>query len=1185
MSSTDRQSRLLVAEDWKAIYQSFRNADFQSYDFDSLRRTMIQYLRQNYPEDFNDYIESSEYLALIDMIAFLGQNLSFRIDLNARENFLETAERRESILRLARMLAYNPKRNQCANGLLKVSTVKTTESVFDSNGINLGSTVIKWNDNTNVNYFEQFIKILNSALPVQNSIGNPLKTATIDNVTTQKYKINGTNTKQAVYPFSKRVEGSSTRFEVVSVDIQDDNLIEEPPLPGNNLSFLFRDDGQGAASINTGFFLHFRQGKLEDGVFQIASPTPNQAVAIDSTNINDSDVWLYSIDSAGVETAPWSKIQSVEGNNIIYNNLFQGIKDVFAVNTRVGDRISLIFSDGVFGNLPTGNFKTYYRTSANRPMTVSPTAIGKIDIDIPYESRNGTRETITIGLELKTIVSNGSSSETNNEIRTNAPATYYTQNRLITGEDYNIGPLAISQDIIKTKSTNRISAGVSRYYDLKDVSGKYSNTDLFSTDGVIYKEEFEEKVKFGFTTQSDIEGVINNTIEKIITNTYLRNFYLDKFPRNTVNDLNVSWKEATSALNYYTGNIQDIDEEFVEVGSYTENSLKFLEAGSLVKFIAPDGKYFDRDNNLVTGSATEKNSKEYIWSKVASITEDGTDVDATGFGAIIINDKIPTGALLNQIIPKFNRTLSDDIKTQIIDQTFTYNDYALRYNIATREWVMILSEDIDLNSEFAIGKTGDISGQNLDASWLIRFKSDGDSYTVYYRNLQFVFESDTEIKFFFDSADKVYDTNTGKTYRDKIDILNINNVQGTTSSYTRDFTWAIYDAYRDVEGYVDTKKIVVTFLDSDDDGVVDDPELFDILVDYNNPEVSSNDKLIFQQRYYTSDGVENYKFFANTNGIIKIVQNEAGIGAYSAYNEGQIFYLLEEKVFKKLNKSLNNTSLIVDYKAYQGRSNLKFHYAHVADSNYRIDPAVSNLIDTFVLTKSYDTRLRTWLKEDDTLKPLPPSNDELYRSFGAKLNAIKSISDEIIYHPSRYKILFGNKANETLQVTFKIVKNAELVTNNNELKADIISAIDRFFALENWDFGETFYFQEMSTYVLSQLSPKLTSFLMVPKQEIQAFGSLFQIKSEPDEILISGATVDNIEIIDEITAASLQASGAILQSSDNKNFTAIQSSESTNTTYNSNNTSTSTSSTSSSSSSSSSSSGSSSGSSGGGYSY
>ena len=83
MSSTDRQNRLLLAEDWKRIYQSYRNADFKNYDFDNLRRTMINYLRDNYPEDFNDYTESSEYIALVDLIAYLGQNIAFRIDLNA----------------------------------------------------------------------------------------------------------------------------------------------------------------------------------------------------------------------------------------------------------------------------------------------------------------------------------------------------------------------------------------------------------------------------------------------------------------------------------------------------------------------------------------------------------------------------------------------------------------------------------------------------------------------------------------------------------------------------------------------------------------------------------------------------------------------------------------------------------------------------------------------------------------------------------------------------------------------------------------------------------------------------------------------------------------------------------------------------------------------------------------------
>ena len=130
-------------------------------------------------------------------------------------------------------------------------------------------------------------------------------------------------------------------------------------------------------------------------------------------------------------------------------------------------------------------------------------------------------------------------------------------------------------------------------------------------------------------------------------------------------------------------------------------------------------------------------------------------------------------------------------------------------------------------------------------------------------------------------------------------------------------------------------------------------------------------------------------------------------------------------------------------------------------------------------------------------------------------NKIKSISDEVIYYPAKYKILFGSKAPADLQVKFKIVKNTGLVINDNELKSDIIEAINRFFAIDNWDFGETFYFQELSTYLMTQLSPKLVSVLIVPNQSTQNFGSLFEIKSEPDEIFISAATVRDIETISD----------------------------------------------------------------------
>ena len=171
MSTTSRQNNLILNEDWTRIYQTFKNADFKSYDFENIRRVIITYLRENYPEDFNDYIESSEYLALIDAMAFLGQSLSFRLDLASRENFIELAERKESVLRIARMLGYNAKRNQSASGLLKFNSVSTTEDIIDSNGRNLAQQTVRWNDTTNTNWAEQFILILNAAMADNTEFG------------------------------------------------------------------------------------------------------------------------------------------------------------------------------------------------------------------------------------------------------------------------------------------------------------------------------------------------------------------------------------------------------------------------------------------------------------------------------------------------------------------------------------------------------------------------------------------------------------------------------------------------------------------------------------------------------------------------------------------------------------------------------------------------------------------------------------------------------------------------------------------------------------------------------------------------------------------------------------------------------------------------------------------------------
>ena len=1125
MSSTDRQNRLLLAEDWKRVYQTFRNADFKSYDFDNLRRTMINYLRQNYPEDFNDYIESSEYLALIDLISFLGQNIAYRIDLNARENYLELAERRESVLRLARLLSYNPKRNQSANGLLKIEAVSTTEEIIDSNNINLKNQSIVWNDPANPDWFEQFTRVMNAALPVNGTFGRPVKSEIVNGIPTEQYRFNSTNTEVPAFSFSKTIDGRSASFEVVSTDVTQDSVVEESPFPGNNFAFLYRDDGKGAASSNTGFFSHFRQGTLDQGTFNVDNPSTNQVVAIDATNVNQSDVWLYKLDTLGNELELWSKVDAVEGNNVIYNSLSRNERNIYSVLTRIDDRISLIFSDGTFGALPQGNFRVYYRTSKNQRLVVTPDDMRGISIKIPYVSKQGKAESITITYALRYTVDNATVSESSASIKRNAPATYYTQNRLITAEDYNIGPLTVSQDIIKAKSVNRVSSGISRYFDLTDATGKYSTTNLFGKDGSLYKEYLSLKAGFSFETLTDVEGVITNTVQSILENTKLRNYYYDSFPKLLVEDLGSVWTQVSTLTNQTTGYFVNPNGVNVKVGAFTGSNNKFIKVNSLLKFEAPTGFHF-LNGKLEAGVPDFRGGTTYLWTKVISVADDGTLLKEDGTGPIVLNDIIPGTAKLVEIRTALPKAMTNDVQAQVINQIFAYQTFGLRYSQSQGEWRLITENNLDVVNNFSTGKTGDTTNQQLDSSWLLLFQTDGEKYTITYRAMRYVFESDKEIRFYYDSSDKIYNNLTGKIVKDKISVLNINTQPDSSSPFSNDFDWEVVEEYRDAEGYVDSKKIEVSFFDDDDDGVVDNPQMFEEII---APETNAADKLVFLKLIKSADGVNDYVYVDRTTLPLWIFQSKnTGKGALSKYNNGDLFYYIDEDIFETFVKSTGLTVIETNYKAQIGRDNLKFQYVHAADQDNRIDPSASNIIDTHMLTREYDNQFRLWLDGSRSNKPLPPSSDELFTNYSTELNNIKSLSDEIIYHPVKYKVLFGNKAESSLQAKFKVVKNQDLVVNNNELKSNIISAINRFFTLDNWDFGDSFYFSELSTYVMNELAPNISTFIIVPDQEDQAFGSLYEIKAESDEIFISGADVTDIEIIDGVTASRLKAEGNVV---------------------------------------------------------
>ena len=1128
MSTTSRQNNLILNEDWKRIYQTFKNADFKSYDFENLRRVIITYLRENYPEDFNDYIESSEYLALIDAIAFLGQSLSFRIDLASRENFIELAERKESVLRIAKMLSYNAKRNVPAKGLLKFTNVSTTETILDSNGRDLAQQTIRWNDPTNTNWAEQFILVLNAAMSDNTEFGRSQGSATIQGIPTEQYRFRTTSTDIPAFTFSKSVAGRNMVFEIISTAFKDaEEIYEEDPTPGNQLGFVYRQDGQGPGSSNTGFFLQFKQGSLELADFQIDVPTTNESVAVEAENINNDDVWLFGLDSNNTQQTKWTKVSSLVGNNIAYNSLEGNLRNIYAVNTKEDDRIDLIFADGIYGNLPQGSFRVYYRVSNGLEYTISPNELKGINITFSYLNKAGIRHEMTVGLNLQYTVTTAAATESTDSIRQNAPAVYYTQNRMITGEDYNLAPLSSSQNILKVKAVNRTSSGISRNFDIIDASGKYSSVNVFGDDGYIYRKESEKVLNFKFVNRVEIINFIRNSVEKVFTDNDVYNFYLTKFDRILFPSTTTVWTAVTNETNRGTGYFQNtVDNALLKVGTYSTSGLKYVSVGSSIRFLAPSGYHFMSDGTLMAGEPDHPGSSSYKWVKVVSVSGDGTNAGrgalSSGLGPITFNDNVSSGAIVSSIVPRFINDLSVALETEMTNQIVANQNFGLRYDTINSEWKIIQNQNLDLINPFSLGKSGDITNENLDSSWVVAFVKDDDQYIVRVRSSEYIFGSVEQNRFYFDKNEKAYNNLTGQLVKDSIKVLGINSVIGQSTPLNNDYVFEVSDTITFDDGYESTKEIKLTFSDTDDDGVIDDPDAF--------VQVAGND-LDLNYLFFKEDkdqyGSVIYNLIDNSNQTILVYQKQSLINI-NDFDDGQLIYFYDtaENNIKRVDRTTNTLILDSTYQAFIGRRNLKFQYNHAASEDRRIDPSVTNIVDLFILTRSYDTEYKNYLSGAITTEPEAPTTESLRVDFGSSLNPIKAISDEIVYHPVKYKVLFGSDAPLNLQAQFKVVKNPNRSINDNNLKVRIVNAINEFFDVNNWDFGDRFYLSELTTYVINSTSPDVTNFVIVPRQTSQAFGTLFEIQSKPDEIFANGATVDDIEIVTSITAAEIGISAS-----------------------------------------------------------
>jgi len=1118
VTQTQRQSQLFAAEDWQVLYTAFTTVNFNAYDFDTIRSAMVNYIRLTYPEDFNDWIESSEFVAIIDLLSYLGTSIAFRMDLNTRENFLDTAQRRESVFKLARMLSYQPQRCIPATGLVKITQVVTNQDIYDSNGTNLKNIPINWNDSNNDSWLEQFILVINATLNSTNAFGNPSKSGTVDSIDTELYSMNNTIIPTSVIPFTASIAGNSIQFEVVNPDFNTSDtiasvlggtgyFIERQPNPLNDWNLIYRVDGNGYGSANTGFFLMFKQGTMGYSDYQLSLPLANRVIDVNANGVNQTDVWVENIDTNGLVTKNWTMVPSVNGFNVIYNSLDKSIRDIFSVISRDSsgnDQISIRFADGNFGNVPTGVIRVWYRTSNGLQYQIRPSDMTNIKFNFTYSDNLNNVYSVAFNTALQYTVANSQTTQSIDQIKLSASQVYYTQDRMVNGEDYNLYPLQSSQ-ALKIKAVNRFYAGQSRYIDINDPTGAYQNTKIIGEDGMLYWESGFNRQESIITPNQTSVSLVANFIQPILSGTSglentsieLRDFFYVYYPLIGVNGIN--WKRVNSSTGSSTGAFIE-NNVVTQIGQFTssDNITSYIRNGAVLNFSTSG------------------------WTSVVSIVDSGSGVGLTGIlsngnGAVTLSSNVSDGDSLTTIYATFRTTLTSDEISTITAAFDNKQTFGIRYDSQNVIWDVISNDNLSASDVFSLTYAGDTTSSGLDASWMLKCLYNGNSWIILSRSERFVFESEQDARFYFANSSKVLDPSNSQVQYDSINVLSINTSPDSANALGVDYLWRIKGQEIYSDGYAEPRNVRVTFWESMQAGIPDDPSEFIAIVNPNG----ASAKYIFWENVTGSDGYQYFQPIDIDPNRIYATSSKVPVASDPSWTPGELAFIQNTSTFLQWTNGqlIDVTS---SYKVRVGRNDLKFIWKHFAPYDQRIDPAISNLIDMYVLTSSYDTALRNWISVNGSAAtmPLPPNTDQLSATF-SYFEQFKMMTDQIIWHPVSYKILFGQQADPELQVIFKVVKTSGSTVSDNEVKSLVKTQIDDYFALKNWDFGQSFFFTELATYIHMNLATIVGSVVIVPKNSQSKFGDLFEIAADPDEIFISSARVTDIQIVSNLTEAQL----------------------------------------------------------------
>ena len=414
--------------------------------FNDFKSQLVEFSKVYFPDTHNDFSDASPGMMFMEMAAYVGDVLSYYQNTQLQENFLLLAKEKENLFNLAYSLGYRPKVTNTATVEVELfHLVPANPSDNDLPDIKYALTLEEGS----------VVKSTEGAEFILDQDVNFKLDTEFEPLETTVYSINNITNKPEYYLLKKKAKASSGTIEDISFNVGNYQKFYEFELTDNNIVAIEKvtdSDGNDWTEVP-----YLAQDTIFEAVENIASKDPALH------GYNETSPYLLK-----VKKVPRRFVTRLKSNKTLC--LQFGAGENSSVTEEIipnPDNIGLMIKDGrskldfaydpsnflytgTYGVVPTNvNITILYRTNPfGRKANVSANTIeefGPLKLKTQVGLDPSTLQTVRDSLAVTnpTPATGGGAGDTIEDIRQNAMASFSSQNRTVTKEDYLVRTLSM----------------------------------------------------------------------------------------------------------------------------------------------------------------------------------------------------------------------------------------------------------------------------------------------------------------------------------------------------------------------------------------------------------------------------------------------------------------------------------------------------------------------------------------------------------------------------------------------------------------------------------------------------------------------------------------------------------------------------------------------------------------------